>query len=321
MQGFHKVNHDRLEFANEGFLRGQKHLLKTILRRRPTQSSHVVSQQGNGNSASQACVEVGKFGLKEEIERLKRDRSVLMQELVKLRLQQQNTEKEVHRVRDRIQLIEQQQQQMLSFLALAVQSSPILSQLIHQSGNGWLRFDANKRRRLPAPEEVPYSPVTSAGGQFSVDQKSDIEPLFTMGQLSDGIEDLNLVKDVTSSETGLTKTRESDFHEASSANPVGIDQKSELDAFLNMDQTPLDVLPLDVKFPMGILEDVDFDWSQLMDGPANEDDVGDVDFSDIGMDFELPDGEVKLAEVASVLPEEGTEVGNMSLTSMEKSVS
>ena len=35
----------------------------------------------------------------------------------------------------------------------------------------------------------------------------------------------------------------------------------------------------------------------------------------------LPGGEVKSIEVASVLPEEGTEVGNMSLTSMEKSVS
>jgi heat shock transcription factor len=40
-------------------------------------------------------VEVGRLGLKKEIEMLKRDKSLLMLELVRLRQEQQNTEHEL----------------------------------------------------------------------------------------------------------------------------------------------------------------------------------------------------------------------------------
>ncbi|KAF2305055.1 hypothetical protein GH714_001396 [Hevea brasiliensis] len=92
--GFRKVDPDRWEFANEGFLRGQKHLLKSISRRKPAHGhAHQPVQKPHGqNSSVGACVEVGKFGLEEEVERLKRDKNVLMQELVRLRQQQQATD-------------------------------------------------------------------------------------------------------------------------------------------------------------------------------------------------------------------------------------
>lgn len=290
-QGFHKVNHDRLEFANEGFLKGQKHLLKTIVRRKPVQSaSHLVPQQGSHGSPSQACIEVGKFGLEEEIERLKRDKAVLMQELVKLRQHQQSTENELHHVTDRIQVIEQQQQQMLSFLAMAVQSPGILSQLVQQSGNSWLRFEANKRRRrLPALEQGADSLEALTEGQ-AVDtppaaaQKPELEAFSALGQLSNGINDLSLANDGASLET----------------DPA---------------------VPAEERLPTEILDDefVDFDWFQLLDGPTPEDGLeGEstgIDFSDIGMDFELPEGEIGLEQEASVLPV----VGNPTLTSDKNS--
>ncbi|CAA7401368.1 unnamed protein product [Spirodela intermedia] len=282
--GFHKVNHDRLEFANEGFLRGQKHILKSILRRKPVQSgSHLVSQKGNNSAPSQACIEVGKFGLEEEIERLKRDKAVLMQELVKLRQHQQSTENELHHVRDRIQLIEQQQQQMLSFLAMAVQSPGILSQLVQQSGSSWLIFEANKRRRLPALEQGADSLGASAEGQTdsyppAVAQKSELEAFSALGQLSNGINDLILAKDGASLETGPT-------------------------------------VPTDERFLMEIpdVEDVDFDWFQLLDDPT-PDSTG-IDFSDVELDFELPEGEINLEQAAPVLPEEIVTVGDQALSS------
>lgn len=62
---------DKWEFAHEGFLRGQKHLLKLIRRRKTAQPN--ASQQ-----APDPCVEVGRFGLDGEVDRLQRDKQVRM---------------------------------------------------------------------------------------------------------------------------------------------------------------------------------------------------------------------------------------------------
>ena len=62
------------------FLRGQKILLKNIRRRKANHQSHAMQQQG----VVEPCVEVGPFGLDGEVDRLRRDRQVLMVELVKL---------------------------------------------------------------------------------------------------------------------------------------------------------------------------------------------------------------------------------------------
>ncbi|KAL2344224.1 hypothetical protein Fmac_005509 [Flemingia macrophylla] len=149
--GFRKVDPDRWEFANEGFLRGQKHLLKTITRRKPAHGHNPQqAQQSHGQSSSVgACVEVGKFGLEEEVEILKRDKNVLMQELVRLRQQQQATDNQLQTMVQRLQGMEQRQQQMMSFLAKAVQSPGFLAQFVQQQNESNRRItEVNKKRRL-----------------------------------------------------------------------------------------------------------------------------------------------------------------------------
>ncbi|MCD9642017.1 Heat shock factor protein [Datura stramonium] len=169
LMGFRKVDPDRWEFANEGFLRGQKHLLKGISRRKPAHGhAQQQQQQPHGQSASVgACVEVGKFGLEEEVERLKRDKNVLMQELVRLRQQQQTTDNQLQGMVQRLQGMEQRQQQMMSFLAKAVNSPGFLAQFVQQQNESNKRIaEGSKKRRIKRDIESRDHSVTPADGQI-----------------------------------------------------------------------------------------------------------------------------------------------------------
>lgn len=153
--GFRKVDPDRWEFANEGFLRGQKHLLKLIQRRKPSAPQYdnvhhhhqQDQQQGMG-----ACVEVGQFGMIGEIEGLRRDKSVLMMEVVKLRQQQQSTRNQLQCINHRLRGTEQRQQHMMTFLARAIQNPTFLAQLSQNKQATKRLATSKKRRRLTKGE-------------------------------------------------------------------------------------------------------------------------------------------------------------------------
>ncbi|XP_026656186.2 heat stress transcription factor A-2c-like isoform X2 [Phoenix dactylifera] len=149
-KGFRKVDPDTWEFANEGFLRGQRHLLKTIKRRKPP--SYPNPRQQNLDP----CLEVGRFGFDGEINRLKRDKNILMAEVVKLRQEQQTTRAHLQAMEDRLHGAEQKQQQMMGFLARAVQSPDFLQQLVQQQERRKELEEAiSKKRRRPI-DRVPY---------------------------------------------------------------------------------------------------------------------------------------------------------------------
>ncbi|XP_074283685.1 heat shock factor protein HSF8-like [Silene latifolia] len=166
--GFRKVDPDRWEFANEGFLRGQKHLLKSISRRKPGHAHGPQNQpQTHAQTPVGACVEVGKFGLEEEVERLKRDKNVLMQELVRLRQQQQTTDTQLQTMVQRLQGMEQRQQQMMSFLAKAVQSPGFLAQFVQQQSESNRRIsEVNKKRRLKQDGDSESETSSLTDGQI-----------------------------------------------------------------------------------------------------------------------------------------------------------
>lgn len=142
MKGFKKIDTDKWKFANEGFQRGKKHLLKNIKRR----SRFSKQQQGV------VSVNLTKpAGLEAELESLKKDHNVLKVEILKLRQQQEDSQNQMTAVADRIQGAECRQQQMLVFLTKVVKS-PICVQQLIQKRKQKRELDGaefGKRRRLP----------------------------------------------------------------------------------------------------------------------------------------------------------------------------
>jgi heat shock transcription factor len=202
--GFRKVDPDRWEFANEGFLRGQRHLLRNIVRRRPShinpQNQHNSNQPSLTQSASSAvgapsAIEVGRFGLEEEVERLKRDKNVLMQELVRLRQQQQSTDTQLQHMVQRLQGMEQRQQQMMSFLAKAVNSPGFLAQFVQQQNESNRRIaEVNKKRRLQQED-----PLVSSDPSDS--QIVKYQPMMNESMLRQIMKSDYLISDVSSSDS------------------------------------------------------------------------------------------------------------------------
>ncbi|KAL3507827.1 hypothetical protein ACH5RR_033209 [Cinchona calisaya] len=162
--GFRKVDADKWEFANEGFLRGQRHLLRNIRRRKPPPHN---LHSSNQNLDSSICVEVGRFGLDAEMDRLRRDKQVLMLELVKLRQQQQNTKAYLQELEQRLQGTENKQQQMMTFLARAIQNPRIIQQIVQQKEKRKELEEAiGKKRRRPIDQGLPSFDI-SVGGEVN----------------------------------------------------------------------------------------------------------------------------------------------------------
>ncbi|KAL8150279.1 hypothetical protein V2J09_020087 [Rumex salicifolius] len=164
--GFRKIDPDKWEFANEEFLRGQKHLLKNIKRRR-THTSSSSSLPSTSNHQSDPCVKVGRFGLDGEMGRLKRDKQVLMTEIVKLRQQQHNTKSYLQAMEERIHNAEVKQQHTMTFLARAMQNPGFLQNLVRQKERKELGESITKKRRRPIEKGESLSARVSVKAEVS----------------------------------------------------------------------------------------------------------------------------------------------------------
>ncbi|XP_021293454.1 heat stress transcription factor A-8 [Herrania umbratica] len=161
--GFRKIDTDRWEFANDGFVRGQKDLLKNIARRKYSQGSEQRKSLQQQPPQQQenfvgSCENNENVGLWKEVENLKTDKNALMQELVKLRQHQETADNKMLLLKDRLHGMEKSQQQLLSFLVMAMQSPGFLVQLIQPNENNWRMAEAsNMLEQVPEDgESVPF---------------------------------------------------------------------------------------------------------------------------------------------------------------------
>ncbi|KAL5218146.1 hypothetical protein ABZP36_018830 [Zizania latifolia] len=180
--GFRKVDPDKWEFANESFLRGQRHLLKSIKRRKPPHSSP--SQQSLGS-----FLEVGNFGYDGEIDQLKRDKQLLMAEVVKLRQEQQNTRSDLQAMEAKLQGTEQKQKHMMAFLARVMHNPEFMHQLISQSEMRKELEDFVSKKRRRRINLGPELELDSMGTGSSPEQGSRVmfEPQDPLDSLLNGV--------------------------------------------------------------------------------------------------------------------------------------
>lgn len=190
IQGFRKIDPDRWEFANEAFLGGQKHLLRTIKRRRNV--SQNMQQEGR-----EACVELGHYGLDGELERLNRDRNLLMAEIVKLRQQQQQSRDQIMTMEARLEATERKQQQMRTFLAKVLNNPTFVKQFAQRNARRRELRDVEigRKRRLTASrslenlqaETITMTPTGVESGQV-LDYEIQVQD--ELGTLETAIETL-----------------------------------------------------------------------------------------------------------------------------------
>ncbi|MCD7468630.1 heat stress transcription factor [Datura stramonium] len=187
IQGFRKIDADRWEFANEGFLRGKRHLLKNIQRRK--------SHQAGSSSGSSA--EAGKAAV-DEIEKLKKEKSLMMQEVVELQQQQRGTVQQMEAVNEKLQAAEQRQKQMVSFLAKVFQNPTFLARLQQMKEQGKITSPRTMRKFIKHQPHDPRQEESSMEGQI-VKYRPDFQDLATSFESSD----FNPVVDQQLPETGL----------------------------------------------------------------------------------------------------------------------
>ncbi|CAK9144138.1 unnamed protein product [Ilex paraguariensis] len=191
---FRKINSDRWEFSNEGFQKGKKHLLMNI-KRRKLQSQNMQQQ---GATQSWQC-DSTKFGVEEELQKLRNDQNTLKMEIQKLKHQQQNIDNCFATVKERLQNTECKQQKMVLFMAKAFRNPVFVQQLSHQFrqkielGSG----EIAKKRRLVGPqgnESSVKAMDTIAKNQVQEELKtfqSEIQTLYSSDESGSPVQDHN----------------------------------------------------------------------------------------------------------------------------------
>ncbi|KAI3835282.1 hypothetical protein MKW98_020398 [Papaver atlanticum] len=125
--GFRKVDTDRWEFAHESFLRGQKHLLTNVVRKK-------TSNNKNSYSTYPCMVQAEE------------EQEVLLMEVGRLRREQEILNEEVEAIDKRLRTAERRPEQMLAFLSKVVNDPEILTRMVQEKEAKNAIFRERKRR-------------------------------------------------------------------------------------------------------------------------------------------------------------------------------
>ncbi|CAH8360583.1 unnamed protein product [Eruca vesicaria subsp. sativa] len=127
--GFRKADPEKWEFTNDDFVRGKPHLMKNIHRRKPVHSHSLPNLQSQQNPLTDS----ERQRMNSQIERLTKEKEVLLEELHKQEEERELFEQQVRKLRDQLLHMEKRQKTMVSSVSqvlekpeLALNLSPCL---------------------------------------------------------------------------------------------------------------------------------------------------------------------------------------------------
>ncbi|KAL6566313.1 hypothetical protein OROGR_001928 [Orobanche gracilis] len=196
--GFRKIDTDHWQFANESFIKGQKHLLKNIIRRKhPQNQAQTKPSKLKETDPTPKSKDDKKAALWKEVENLKTDKIALAQELLKLSQHQQTSQSKMLLLREQMKGMEKNQQQMLSFIVMAMQSPEFMLQFFQPKENSW-RVSENGNTKLSEviTGACDLTPSDGAIVRYRQPEASKYDDLMGLDFSSDEIRDLFMDIDV-----------------------------------------------------------------------------------------------------------------------------
>lgn len=229
--GFRKIDPEKWEFANEDFIKDQKHLLKNIHRRKPIHShSH---PQGS-------AVDPERASLDEEIDRLSREKAALEANVLRSKQQSSAAKFQFEDLTQRVNNMDLRQRKLATFFEKAFEN-PTFAEILARKIESLDLLAYNKKRRLPQVDhsqqvmensfvDSQSCPRTESGNVFHQDFSNKLKL-----ELSPAISDMNLVSHSiqSSNEDGTSPSRK-----ISEGEPRGAQIRTEGFAF------PLETLEL-----------------------------------------------------------------------------
>ncbi|KAK7247060.1 hypothetical protein RIF29_41936 [Crotalaria pallida] len=218
--GFRKIHPERWEFANDEFLKDQKHLLKNIYRRKPIHShSHPPGSH----------VDPERAALEEAIEKLSREKASLESKIFSFKQHKSTAKVQLEEFNQRLDSMEERQKKLLNFFEKALQNPTLIAQLSRKIDSMEL-LAYNKKRRLPQADQLPFAESNFVDSQSNV--RVEFGNVFHQDfsnklrlELSPAVSDMNLVSGSTQSST---EDRESPQKKLSEGEPKGAQAKTTL---------------------------------------------------------------------------------------------